>query len=282
MTLEDHVGDVLAKARAGLDVPAAEAAGLAGLALADYAELERTGRCHGRPDFRTVAGRLGLDGAKLERLAGGWLPQARDLRLWRELRQITTAEGMAVNCYLVWDEATREAALFDTGWKARPVFNVIAEQGLELKHLFITHGHHDHVAALWEIQRRCPNLKVHSGSAREPADQRNRPDDDIRLGRLHITNRSTPGHAEDGATYVIGHWPEDAPLVAIVGDALFAGSMGRAPGPAFAAARRAIRDQILSLPPDTVIAPGHGPVTTAGEELANNPFFGSSLDPGAS
>jgi glyoxylase-like metal-dependent hydrolase (beta-lactamase superfamily II) len=86
-------------------------------------------------------------------------------------------------------------------------------------------------------------------------------------------NRPTPGHAEDGVTYVVGNWPEDAPGVAIVGDAIFAGSMGRA-GAQLEVARQNIRDQIFTLPPDTLICPGHGPVTTVGEEKARNPFFG--------
>jgi len=273
MTLEDHVGDVLAKARGGWGVSTEEAARLAGLSLEGYAGLERTGECSRPPDWVALAVRLGLDAAKLERVAHGWLPASRDLTRWRELRQITTSEGMAVNCYLVWDEATREAALFDTGWDARPVFDLIAGHGLGLQHLFITHGHPDHVAALEEIRRRCPKVQLHSGSAHAPVDQRNRPNDFIRLGSLRITNRSTPGHAEDGTTYAIGNWPEDAPHVAIVGDALFAGSMGRASGAAFEAARRAICEQIFSLPTETLISPGHGPVTTVGEEQANNPFF---------
>jgi len=73
-------------------------------------------------------------------------------------------------------------------------------------------------------------------------------------------------------TYLIGNWPDDAPHVAVVGDALFAGSMGRVPGDA-AAAREVIRRQILSLPPDTLLCPGHGPLTTVAEEREHNPFF---------
>jgi hydroxyacylglutathione hydrolase len=273
MTLEDHVGDILAKARGGMGVSAEEAAGVAGLSPADYAELERAGACKRRPDFAALAGQLGLHPARLESLARGWQPQARDLGGWRELRALTTTEGMAVNCYLVWDEATREAALFDTGWDAGPVLELISVKGLALNHLFVTHGHHDHVAALGAIQGRFPKVRLHSGSARAPVDQRNRPDEFVHLGNLRVTHRPTPGHAEDGVTYVVGNWPEDAPHVAIVGDALFAGSMGRAPGAAFDIARRAIQERIFSLPPETLICPGHGPVTTVGEERANNPFF---------
>jgi len=73
-------------------------------------------------------------------------------------------------------------------------------------------------------------------------------------------------------TYVIGTWPDDAPHVAIVGDALFAGSMGRATGQALLAKQR-IRECILTLPPATLLCPGHGPLTTVAEERAHNPFF---------
>ena len=177
-----------------------------------------------------------------------------------------------MNCYLVWDEVTREAALFDTGFEAQPIVDLIAENKLELKHVFITHTHADHVAALDPIRNRFPKAKLHSSAKSAPVDQRNRANDFIHLGSLRITNRDTPGHAEDGVTYVIGTWPEDAPNVAVVGDAIFAGSMGGARELADLAKQR-IRDQIFSLPPDTLICPGHGPVTTVGEEKANNPFF---------
>jgi glyoxylase-like metal-dependent hydrolase (beta-lactamase superfamily II) len=73
-------------------------------------------------------------------------------------------------------------------------------------------------------------------------------------------------------TYVVGNWPDDAPSIAVVGDALFAGSMGKAGGNLRLAIRK-VCDQILTLPADTLVCPGHGPVTTVGEELAHNPFF---------
>ena len=78
--------------------------------------------------------------------------------------------------------------------------------------------------AIEPIRARFPKLKLHSNIKSAPVDQRNRSNDFIMLGSLRITNRDTPGHAEDGVTYVVGNWPEDAPHVAIVGDAIFAGS----------------------------------------------------------
>jgi len=189
------------------------------------------------------------------------------------LRQITTAgTGFKVNCYLIWDEVTREAALFDTGFEAQPIFDLLEGNNLQLKHVFITHTHSDHVAALEPIRSRFPKSKLHSSAKSAPVDQRNRASDFIHLGSLRISNRDTPGHAEDGVTYVSRNWLDHAPSVAVVGDAIFAGSMGGAKQLADLAKQK-IRDQIFSLPPETLICPGHGPVTTVGEEKANNPFF---------
>ena len=273
MNLEDHLGDIIGKARTSANVSVEDAAKAAALSVEEFNALEESGQSARRPDFQTLAARIGLHGAKLEAVASGWLPQTRDLSVWRELRQITTAgSGFKVNCYLIWDEVTREAALFDTGFEAQPIFDLIGENKLELKHLFITHTHADHVAALDPIRSRFPKAKLHSSAKSAPVDQRNRANDFIHLGSLRITNRDTPGHAEDGVTYVVGNWPDDAPSIAVVGDAIFAGSMGGARQLADLAKRK-IRDQIFSLPPETLICPGHGPVTTVGEEKANNPFF---------
>jgi glyoxylase-like metal-dependent hydrolase (beta-lactamase superfamily II) len=201
------------------------------------------------------------------------LPSAPDLSRWRELRQITTAgHDYEVHCYLVWDEVTREAALFDTGFGAQPILALIETNELQLKHLFLTHTHEDHMAALGPIRERFPKVKLHSSSKHAPIEQRNRPTDFIHLGSLRVTNRATPGHTEDGVTYIVGNFPEDAPHVALVGDAIFAGSMGSAVGHE-ELAKQKIREQIFTLPADTLICPGHGPVTTVGCEKSTNPFF---------
>ena len=273
MNLEDHVGDIIRKARAMSRVSAAAAARAAGLTEAELAALEESGHASRKPNLAAVAALVGLHPGKLEAIANGWLPAAKDLSVWRELRCITTdTGGMAVNCYLVWDEVTREAALFDTGWEARPVSEMVAENRLQLRHIFITHSHGDHVAALDELRRLFPTARLHSGSKSAPVEQRNRPNDFIHLGSLRITHRDTPGHAADGTTYIVGTWPEDAPHVAFVGDALFAGSIGRG-NQSWDLARQKVCDQILTLPPETLLCPGHGPLTRVVEEKAHNPFF---------
>ncbi len=117
-----------------------------------------------------------------------------------------------------------------------------------------------------------PKIFLHTDTKGAPPQHRNRRNDCLHLGSLRITNRETPGHADDGITYIIGNWSGDAPAVAIVGDAIFAGSMGGAAQHG-ALAKQKVREQILALPPDTLICPGHGPLTTVAEEKAHNPFF---------
>ncbi len=273
MNLEDHLGDIIRKARALSNIATEAAAAAAGLSGAELTALENSGRVLHPVNFAALGHTLGVDGHKLAGIANGWLPAQKDLSTWRELRIITTSDGeMAVNSYLVWDEVSREGALFDTGFAAEPILALIEQEQVLLRHIFITHSHTDHVAALPQIRERFPKTKLHSNSQTAPVDQRNRPHDFIHLGSLRITHRDTPGHAEDGVTYVIGTWPEDAPHAAIVGDAIFAGSMGRG-NDSWELARQKVREQIFSLPGDTLLCPGHGPLTSVAEEKTHNPFF---------
>jgi len=272
MTLEDHLGDIIRKGRQAAGVGAEAAAQGAGLTAPEFEALEETGVPPRGVNYKSLGQVIGLNGDKLERIGQGWLPAAPDLAQWRELRQITTERGLAVHCYLVWEEVSREAALFDTGWEAGPIFKLIEENGLELRHLFLTHLHEDHVAALGEIRAKYAKAHLHTNAKTAPPQHRNRANDFTHLGSLRITNRETPGHAEEGVTYIIGQWPDDAPHVAIVGDAIFAGSMGRG-NQSWDLARQKAREQILTLPGETLLCPGHGPLTTVAEEKGNNPFF---------
>lgn len=273
MTLEDHLGDVIRKGRMAAGASSEAAAQGAGVSVAVLGEVEKSGKAAAGMNFGGLGKAIGLDGMKLERLAKGWLPKPVDLGQWRELRVITTqGTDYSVNAYLVWDEVTREAALFDTGWDAAPALELIAQNGLQLKHFFLTHSHEDHIAGLGKVREAHPKVKLHSSAKGAPPDQRNRANDFIHLGSLRITNRDTPGHAEDGVTYIIGNFPEDAPNVVVVGDAIFAGSMGNG-FQSWDLAKQKVREQILSLPGPTLICSGHGPLTTVEEEKANNPFF---------
>jgi glyoxylase-like metal-dependent hydrolase (beta-lactamase superfamily II) len=273
MNLEDNIGDIIRKGRLATNTTPTAAAAAAGLSEAELAALEESGKIAKQPNWATLGKAIGLDGIKLQRIAGGWNPGEIDISVWRELRQITTAgNGITVNCYLVWDEVSRDAALFDTGFDAAPIFQLIEENGLTLRHLFITHLHEDHVAAMETIRQKFPKMHLHVNSKTVPPQHRTRSNDFLHLGSLRITNRETPGHADEGVTFIVGTWPEDASHVAIVGDAIFAGSMGNGKDH-WDLARQKVREQILSLPPETLICPGHGPVTTVALEKENNPFF---------
>ena len=273
MNLEDHTGDIIRKARSMNNVSLANAAAAGGLSEAELAALEKTGIVEKKTNLAKLAFLLGLNAIKLERIATGWLPRAVDLGNWRELRLFTThSEDASVNNYLVWDEVTRDAAVFDTGFNADAILDTITKESLTLRHIFITHSHYDHIEALPRYREAWPKARIHTGSKNSPVDQRNKTAEIVHLGGLRITHRDTPGHAEDGVTYLIGNWQEDSPHVAVVGDAIFAGSMGGGNG-AWELARQKIKDEILSLPANTLLCPGHGPLTTVAEEKENNPFF---------
>jgi len=273
MNLEDHLGDIVRKARMMANVSVEAAATASGLSVFEFKTLEQTGQCPKQLNLAKLADLTGLNGGKLQRIADGWVPEPVDINRWRMLRVITTSDAdMAVNCFLAWDEATREAALFDTGFDAAPVLRELAEHQLRLRHIFITHSHSDHVEGLPVLKKQFPAATIHISDPTVPGTQRSRRNEAVQLGCFTISNRATPGHADDGVTYVVSNWPGDAPPVAIVGDALFAGSMGRALG-ARDLARRAVQEEVLTLPGPTLLCPGHGPLTTVSQEIAHNPFF---------
>src|SRR5215212_9771814 len=140
MTLEDHLGDIVRKGRMAAGVAPETAAKAAGITVAALAEMEESGKAPMGSNISALGKSIGMDGAKLDRIAKGWLPESVDLGQWRELRVFTSSgHGYTVNCFLVWDEVTKEAALFDTGWDVGPALELITKEGLQLKHFFLTH-----------------------------------------------------------------------------------------------------------------------------------------------
>lgn len=270
MPLEDHLGDIIRKGRWHTGVSLEEAAKAAGLHPAALKALENDGVLQTPVDFVRLGKLLRLNPDKLRQIADGWQPAPVNLASWQHLRTIATGTGsFLVNCYLVWDGPTRQAALFDTGFDAQPVLQVVRDFELALRLAFFTHNHLDHVAAWPQIHAACPKTQRWPEPGHTPAGMTSHT---FAVGELRISVRQTPGHTDDGFTYIVSNWPDNAPIVAFVGDALFAGSMGKAPErPEIA--RQSIVTQIFSLPDSTLICPGHGPLTTVAEELAHNPFF---------
>lgn len=261
--LEDLFNDVVGKSQRGLGFSNETLAEKAGVSVAELQAVK-----DGAQDTATLlklAPVLGLHGPALVTMAeGGWAP--KPVTLEGLVQCNTTYHDMTVNAYLVWDTSTREAAAFDTGATAAPLVAKIAELGLTLKYLFLTHTHPDHVADIRTLA--APQVLV-SERESHPEAQTFSLGTSWQLGRLTIEPRSTWGHSKGGTTFVVRGLAQP---IAIVGDALFASSMGGG-GVSFADALKTNRQEIFTLPDETVIAPGHGPLTTVGEEKAHNPFY---------
>jgi hydroxyacylglutathione hydrolase len=265
--LEDTFADIVGKAQRGLkltDDALAAAAGIPAAALAGV----KSGTFDPEA-LSSLAPVLGLNAEALVALgAGTYKPAAVALRGLECFN--TPFEDMTVNSYLVRDEATKEAAAFDTGADATPMLDFLVKHGLTLKYLFLTHTHGDHILELDRLVEKT-GTSVLVGS-REPALEAAvafEAGRSFQLGRLSIGTRLTWGHAQGGITYVVAGL--EKPL-AVVGDAVFAGSMGGG-AVSYADALRTNREEILTLPDDTILAPGHGPLTTVGEQKRANPFL---------
>lgn len=272
MPLEDHIGDICRKARLQTKTPVVRVAAAAGLSEAQLHEWETEGVIDVDVNVGGLAALVGLDVIKAKAIVGGWEPDPVDLSKWSELRVVTTSEGFEVNSFVAWDPATHSAAFFDTGWFADDLIQIADENELTAEHLFITHMHGDHIAAMGDVRKRWPEIQLHTYNSGAPQKSRVNIGESVGVGSLTVVARLTPGHAEDGVTFLIDGWENSAPTVAVVGDAIFAGSMGKDFNtPQLAQA--AVQEEILSLPVDTLICPGHGPLTTVSQERSYNPFF---------
>ena len=261
--LEDFFNDVVSKAQRGLSLTDEALAEKAGVSVEQLAAVKAGGL--DKPTLMKLAPALGLHAQALVTMAeAGWFPQPVELAGLTQCN--TTYHDMTVNAYLVWDTVSLEAAVFDTGATASPLIAKIQELGLKLIYLFLTHTHADHVA---DIPALSAPIVLISERETHPAAQTFIPGTTWQLGSLSIQSRSTWGHSVGGTTYVVNGL---AHPIAIVGDAIFASSMGGAPI-SYADALLTNRKEIFSLPDDTIIAPGHGPLTTVRDERAHNPFY---------
>jgi hydroxyacylglutathione hydrolase len=264
--IEDLFEDIVGKAQRGLGLADSQVAEKAGLTLEKLRDL-KAGKGD-RKAIAAIAAVLGLNAEALsESFERSWYPEVQAID---SVAQFNSALiDMTVNAYVVWDLETKQAAIFDTGADASELLDFVDRNQLQVTRLFLTHTHGDHVADLEAIRQRtgatvyAPEKEPMSGS--EPV----REGDQFDLGQLKIEARLTKGHSPGGTTYVVRGLQVP---VAIVGDSLFAGSMGGAPN-AFRLALENNRNKILSLPPETLICPGHGPLTTVELERRHNPFF---------
>jgi 3-hydroxyisobutyrate dehydrogenase-like beta-hydroxyacid dehydrogenase len=266
LPLEDSFTDILGKAQRGLGLSDEALALRAGVPVVDLRRV-KAGEVD-EPVLKQLAQALDLRPDALAISARKeWSPEPVDVN---GLAQFTTAYGdITVNSYLVWDPKTGEAAAFDTGAECEPLILFAQENKLKIQLILLTHTHVDHVAALAELKRKTGAAawvgRNEGFPEAEPFDEGKT----FQLGALKIETRQTSGHAKGGITYVVRGLERP---VALVGDAVFAGSMGGGLV-SYAEALRNNRLKIFSLADDTVLCAGHGPLTTVGEEKAHNPFY---------
>jgi hydroxyacylglutathione hydrolase len=265
--LEDNVSDIMGKAQRGLGLSDSQLAERSGVSAEKIRKL-RDGEFD---DYvvECVAPILKLDAASLRKLADEkWNPET--IGEVEGLAEFNTTYGdMTVNAYLAWDPTTREAVAFDTGADCGGMLQRIEQENLTVKLILLTHAHPDHVADLRRL-RKATGAAVYI-SELEEAEGAEAVEEgkQFRVGSLEIEARLTSGHSPGGMTFVVTGLSRP---VAVVGDSLFAGSMGGG-NISYDDALRNNREKILTLPDETIICPGHGPITTVGKEKRDNPFF---------
>jgi glyoxylase-like metal-dependent hydrolase (beta-lactamase superfamily II) len=144
-----------------------------------------------------------------------------------------------------------------------------ADNGIKIQMILLTHAHPDHIADLARLksvtQAAAFVCKLEPIDGAETFEVSRK----FTVGPLKIDTRQTSGHSRGGVTFVVAGLPN---RIAVVGDSIFASSMGGG-GVSYEDALRNNREQILTLPDDTILCPGHGPLTTVGQEKEHNPFF---------
>lgn len=264
--LEDKFNDIVGKAMRGYKLSDSEVAEKAGVSTQDVQTL-RDGTWN-EPVAVQVAPVLGLKAdALVESGKESWQPKEVLLDGFAQFN--TPYEDMTVNSYLAWDPATGAAVAFDTGADCSGMLALIAEKKLTLKLILLTHTHGDHIFDLDRLKEKT-GAPAYVGD-REPIEgaETFAAGRSFEAGALKISSSLTWGHSKGGITFLVKGLAQP---VAVVGDAVFAGSMGGG-GVSYGAALATNRQHILSCSDDTVVASGHGPLTTVGEQKVHNPFF---------
>jgi glyoxylase-like metal-dependent hydrolase (beta-lactamase superfamily II) len=274
LPLEDNWHDIVSKAMRGLGITLCRLAKESSLEEEELRSLLEEGRGD-QELLARIAPILQLDPQALMTIfTHRYHPGS--LSLPPNFRHFTTScQEMQVNSYLLWSEESRIAVAFDTGGDATPLLKSLEEQQLQLALLLLTHRHSDHVCQLEKIVTTTGAVAWIHQEDLIAAVQPFTPPYLWRLdSSISIEARSTPGHSLGGTTYLICG---TSPTIAVVGDALFAGSVGGIAPHQYQRGLAAIQNNILSLDAATILASGHGPLTTVGYEKEQNPFFASLL-----
>ena len=191
------------------------------------------------------------------------------------------------NSYLVVDDQSRRAVIVDPGGEGATLIDEIERSNAALDAIWITHAHVDHVGAIASVKERWDvpvylhplDRRLYEAAGRQaevygvPFEEPPAPDEEfadgqrLKVGNSEMTVMHAPGHSP-------GHVVIHGNGIALVGDCLFAGSIGRTDLPMSNPQQLSESlKKIAALPPETVVYPGHGPETTIGEERVSNPFL---------
>ncbi len=206
------------------------------------------------------------------------------------IHEILPVGPLQCNCSIVGDEQTKEAMVIDPGDEIDEVLAIVQRHGLTVKQIVITHAHIDHIGGAAKLKRvtGAPVLLNANDQAllkmldvqatwlgmRPPEnttiDSSVTTGDTLRTGSLAADVLHTPGHTEGS---ICLYFAAEKKLIA--GDTLFAGSIGRTdlPGGSYQKIMSSLRGPVLALPDETIVVPGHGPLTTIGDERETNPFL---------
>lgn len=194
------------------------------------------------------------------------------------------------NCSLVWCEDTMQGAIVDPGGDAEMIASAVEQTGITVEKVMLTHGHMDHASAATEIAEKYA-VKIEgpekgdeallqaldkSGAKYGITGRACTPDrwlthgDTVTVGKASFEVRHCPGHTQGHVIFLY-----EPQKIAIVGDVIFQGSIGRTdlPGGNHDQLLESIRDQVLTLDDDWAFLPGHGPTSSIGQERASNPFL---------
>ena len=195
------------------------------------------------------------------------------------------------NTYIVWRAGRRDALVIDPGLEPDAILAFLEEQSLDVAAILDTHGHADHIAGNEPVKERYPHAPLVIGAKEvallsdpvlnmsapfgfsvvsPPADQLVREGDVLEFAGIRLEVLEIPGHSPGHVVFLV----RDGPIVVFGGDVLFRGSIGRTDfaGGSFQQLESGIRTKLYTLPDDSVIYPGHGPVTNVGHEKRTNPF----------
>jgi hydroxyacylglutathione hydrolase len=277
MQLEDEFGDVVGKARRGREISVSALAERIGISENDVERIESYELIPPEETIDAIAAFLELDPAKLRSAAGNRFfplyPSGRPVE-GLVLEMLVLGSDFLMNGYVVGCRETHKGVVIDPGFDPEKILKAVEAAKLEIEEVLLTHGHGDHTGALSEVcQATGAPARINPADNHLLGGQSTKIEgeiaagDSIVVGNQRFLVAATPGHTPGGISFI-------HESVAIVGDALFAGSVGGTRSfDDFRMQQNAVAEKLLALDEKVQLFPGHGPATTVGEERSNNPFF---------